>query len=280
MEVKCRKVKFEVDESLHPDSWQYIINEEWENETFDVIDYFVKKKDTVIDIGCWIGSLSLYLAANGAKVYAIEPDPVAYAGFLENIRLNPTLETSIFAFDIAISPKTNPVTLHARQTYGGSSSSILNRTLDKQHACEVKGVSFSDFIEQNKLQQVDFIKMDIEGGEFEVLPSMDEALKQLNFPTMIVEFHYPHLNEFIYLKKFKLKFIARIMMKVERKLGIYIFKYAIIAKIRTVLPTIKLYPFIYNEFGNRIEHEKLTAKFMLVNKSNLVLSTIEWLKSN
>jgi FkbM family methyltransferase len=280
MEVKCRNVQFRVSESQHPDIWQYVINNEWEQETFNVIDYFVKEHHTVIDIGCWLGTLSFYLAAKGAKVYAIDPDPVTYPCFLESIRLNPALEPLLFPFDMAITPKTKAVTLHARQTYGGSSSSIIERALDQQHACNVKGISLSDFITLNAIQQVDFIKMDIEGGEFELLPSLTDTLKQLKLPTLIIEFHYPQLNEIVHQELLKLKFIARLVMKIEKKLGVYFFKPLLISKIKTILPALKLYPFIYDTFGNRLEADKLMAKNMLSNKLNLVLTTTEWIQPN
>jgi FkbM family methyltransferase len=275
MEVKCRNVKFKVSESQHADIWQYIINDEWEQETFNVIDYFVKESHTVIDIGCWLGTLSFYLAAKGASVYAIDPDPVTYPCFLESIRLNPEPEPLIFPFDMAITPKTKTVTLHSRKTYGGSSSSVVERANDQQHSSIVKGISLYDFIISNAIPKVDFIKMDIESGEFEVLPSLADALKQLKLPTMIIEFHYPQLNEIVYQDVIRLKLIARIMMKIEKKLGVYFFKSLLISRIKTILPILKLYPFIYDTFGNRIEADERTAKNMLANKLNLVLSTYE-----
>jgi ubiquinone/menaquinone biosynthesis C-methylase UbiE len=46
-------------------------------EDFEVLDRFVEPRGlTVVDAGCGAGALSLHLAGRGARVVAIEPDPV------------------------------------------------------------------------------------------------------------------------------------------------------------------------------------------------------------
>jgi FkbM family methyltransferase len=50
----------------------------WEDATFDVLDRYLRRSNaSFLDIGAWIGPLSMYAARLGARVTAIEPDPAA-----------------------------------------------------------------------------------------------------------------------------------------------------------------------------------------------------------
>jgi hypothetical protein len=58
--------------------WKSVERGEWEPYTFSVLDRFVTPETTVIDIGAWIGPVTLYAAKTAKHVFAIEPDPVAF----------------------------------------------------------------------------------------------------------------------------------------------------------------------------------------------------------
>ncbi|MBM2819874.1 MAG: hypothetical protein HW410_1556 [Nitrosarchaeum sp.] len=52
----------------------------------------------------------------------------------------------------------------------------------------VKSKTFQQLIDEYSITDCNFIKMDIEGGEFIVLPTMLDYLK-INKPTLLVEIH-------------------------------------------------------------------------------------------
>ena len=69
---------------------------------------------------------------------------------------------------------------------GNSGSSILFH--ENKSSTEVKCMTFQEFIEDNSITDCNFIKIDIEGAEFIVLPTMFDFLK-INKPTLLIEFH-------------------------------------------------------------------------------------------
>ena len=75
--------------------WTRWLPNGWEADTFDFIENHVREGTVVLDIGAWIGPISLYAAALGGRVISLEPDPVAYASLAENVRLNDKLPGSI-----------------------------------------------------------------------------------------------------------------------------------------------------------------------------------------
>lgn len=276
MKIKINNIEFLVNKKFNPDFWNYVSLGKWEPHTFEIIDNFVSENSKVIDIGSWIGPLSLYMAGKGANVYSIEPDFIAYEELILNLKLNPTLNKLINPFRLAITSRSEKVKLYARKNHGDSSSSILNRITSNGDHINVNGVSFNKFLDISKLKQVEFIKMDIEGGEFEILPNIVSIVEKIGLPTIFISFHYSYLNEFLYQEKFRSKKIAYLLLKLERKIGYRFFKTKIISIIENALNISKKYKYIYTEYGEKVKFTDLNPDLMIKNKMNLVISNKKW----
>lgn len=169
----------------------------FEIRTIRLYKKFVKPGYTIIDIGANIGAHSLPLAQmtgiNG-RVIAIEPSFYAFQKLKKNIKLNPRLEkiiNPIQAF-LARSPrKTLP-----KKTF---SSWPLQRNKKKPHPIH-QGVSSKtdgaalttlDTICQEAGLKIDFLKIDIDGLESEVLLGGIKTIKQ--FKPIIMFEYAPYL---------------------------------------------------------------------------------------
>ena len=53
---------------------------------------------------------------------------------------------------------------------------------------EVEQIKLSDYIKKNKIASIDFLKIDTEGYEYEVLVGTEEALSKINI--VLFEHHY------------------------------------------------------------------------------------------
>lgn len=233
--------------------WEAVNAGEWEASTFDAIDAVLPSGGTFLDIGCWIGPFALYAAAASANVVSIDPDPEAYERLLENLALNPDLTRRVRTFQCAVTAGDGPLTLHARKRYGASSSSLLNRIGDDLTDLRVEGVSLDQVIDESGIDHVDLIKMDIEGGEFDLLPEAASVLSRLGWPPLLVSFHATHLNQSIYREAVRSEFVSRALMKVERIFGFRLFRKRLEQAFGNAIGALAGYTHIYDVSAAGIE---------------------------
>ena len=65
------------------DFWYTIAN--WEPYSFAVLKQFSDKNKTFVDVGAWIGPLSLFASSSYKNVIAFEPDTKAFTELTNNI---------------------------------------------------------------------------------------------------------------------------------------------------------------------------------------------------
>lgn len=276
MDVKIRQQHFKINPGENTEAWEYINTGLWESHTFNILDFFVKKNNTILDIGSWSGVISLYIADKAKMVYAIDPDPVCYQELLANLELNPLLAKKIKPYQIAISDKRELLRLSAREKYGQSSSSILMRRRDHENSAKINTLSLLDFIEEESIKEIDFIKMDVEGAEFRILPKIGEALKKLKYPTLYLSFHYNFLNEHIYYQHINSRFICKLILKIEKLLKFNFFRKKLNAKIKDLFKDLNVYQYIYTTDGRIVSIKHIQEYPEFIKNHDLIFTNKKW----
>jgi FkbM family methyltransferase len=171
-----------------PGFWRGLARGEFEPETFRVFDAFLDPDHTYIDIGAWIGPTVLYGAQLAKHCYAIEPDPVAYRLLETNVGLNPEFGGKITLFRGCIASVCGTIRLGNRSSpVGGDSRSSLLMSGAPQ-GWEVRSTTLQRFMEDHRVGDCNFIKMDVEGGEAVILPSLAPLLGPAK-PTLYLSLH-------------------------------------------------------------------------------------------
>ena len=278
MQIKLKDHTFQIDPGQNKHYWSHINSVDWEPHTFAIFDYFIDGNSVVLDIGAWSGVLTLYAAETAKEVHALDPDPVCFKELQTNINLNPRLSAKISAYPVAISDKEEEVSLSARSQYGASSTSILQRNRDTEHSSKVTTIDLLNFLSQEKINKVDFIKMDVEGAEFKILPGIGKALKKLDYPTFYVSFHYDFLNEHLYQKYIRSRFLNKLFLKLEKTFRFSILKYKIRREIKDLYHSLLAYQYIYNTEGHLITKTFLEQHPEYIKDYDLVFTNREWKK--
>ncbi len=168
----------------HSKFWRKATSGAWEPETFAVLNRFLSPDSDYLDIGAWIGPTVLYGARKARHVWCFEPDPTAFRHLAWNLDLNGIQNVS--AFGVALSERFGIARMASvRGEPGDSTSSLLH---DGAHGNDALTIAWDQFEAVNDLSQVSLVKMDIEGAEFMVLPTLIPFLKE-HRPALYLSTH-------------------------------------------------------------------------------------------
>jgi len=146
---------------------------------------YMKNGMSYFDIGANNGyfySLKLAKKFPDAKIYAFEPDPKISYHFEKNIIKNSIRNIKIE--NIALAEIDAEDALLTRDL--GANGYLLRTKNSKVEAIQVKCKKFDTYINENKIDKVDIIKVDIEGGELNFLRGSRGAI-ELYRPILILE---------------------------------------------------------------------------------------------
>jgi FkbM family methyltransferase len=172
----------------------------------------IKKDDIVIDIGAHIGYFTIYAAKNApdGMVYSIEPYVESFKILEKNLKLNNF--SNVKLFHAAISNINKQITLYIdKKNQIGNSIFKINQMTEIE---KVNSFILGDFVKKNKIEKVNFLKIDCEGAEFEIILNMDkELLKNINKISMEVhEYNNTNsidkLEDFLRKNNFKIKIVS------------------------------------------------------------------------
>jgi FkbM family methyltransferase len=161
--------------------------------TIDWIHNRVGKGDVMFDIGANVGAYSMVAAkkrGGGARVYAFEPSYVNVATLSANIALN-DLGGQVTPIPVALSASTGMNVLNLRDLDSGSARHGLGDQMpDDGHVAfrqPVMTFRLDDLIEHFDVPAPNHIKMDVDGGELDVITGASRTLSCATLRSMLVE---------------------------------------------------------------------------------------------
>ena len=151
----------------------------------------INPETSIIDLGANIGYLTLYFKKVlnvKKKIMSIEPEFSNYLFLKENIKLN-DLENEVICKNLAIAEKDGD------KYFEISNHSNLHKLTQKITTNKIKCKTLTTLLKEENFKP-DFIKMDVEGAEIEVVNGFREYLKSDNHRISILfEVHPNDYNE-------------------------------------------------------------------------------------
>ncbi|NJM34280.1 MAG: FkbM family methyltransferase [Rhodomicrobium sp.] len=152
--------------------------------------------DICIDCGANVGKYTKVLAQTGAKIHAFEPDPEAFRALSADLGNSPnvTLWNAAIGTCEALLPLYRSTRFVAASVTHTASSSLLNESyrVAKSSDIRVRQIDFGDFLDSLPKPPV-LVKIDIEGGEVEVLEMLFETGRVGKIKAIYVETHEKQL---------------------------------------------------------------------------------------
>jgi len=151
------------------------MNEVWIHEIYSPNLPPVKSTDTIVDIGAHIGTFTIKTAlqANAGRVYSFELVPDNFSLLLENIELNKL--TNVTAINMAVSNHNGEVSVHINPK-NTLASSLASMPTETSIETRINTTTLSDIISLHKLDCINFLKIDCEGAEYDILFNASNAV--------------------------------------------------------------------------------------------------------
>jgi len=190
---------------------------------------FIKKSSSdfkiVFDVGANIGEWSNLISdmlPNG-KIYSFEPSRKTFSTLEKNIK-----KENILAFNLGLGDKTEQKVFY---NYGDDSTlnSSINRVI-KSHTQTMETVDFDtleNFCREKNIDQISFLKIDVEGGELAVLKGSEKLITAGKINYIQFEYGGTYIDANILLKDIFTFFenkpyeIYKIMQKNLQKINQY-----------------------------------------------------------
>ncbi|EAK5278028.1 FkbM family methyltransferase [Campylobacter jejuni] len=155
------------------------------------------EKRVAFDVGANIGNHSIYWSTNNcfSKIYSFEPIRETYDILTKNIQIN-NLENKIIPYNLGIGEKESyaKIKVYSLNNIGANQIEVLENNFEQSN---IKIISLDEFGNKNAISNIDFIKIDVEGFEKQVLLGSKELIKRFK-PLMLVEIfpeHFDVINE-------------------------------------------------------------------------------------
>jgi FkbM family methyltransferase len=139
-------------------------------EAWAISDYFkegfnIQNEDTIIDIGAHIGTFTIYAAklADKGRVYSFEPHPENFALLKRNCKLNNL--KNIELFQQGVYKEKESVKLFTNKEKTGEYSIYK----ESPNFISIECITLKDIFDNNGIQFCDFLKIDCEGAEYDIL---------------------------------------------------------------------------------------------------------------
>jgi len=146
-----------------------VIDEIFIHRAYTPKHFDIKNEDIVVDLGAHIGAFTVFAAKKTQSpkaygiphVYSYEPEPINFAILKNNVKLN-DLEKETKIFRSAVAGKAGVLSLYTNE------SGVASAVNTSAQSISVEAVTLEDIFIKNKLSEVDFLKVDVEGAEWDV----------------------------------------------------------------------------------------------------------------
>lgn len=164
---------------------------------FERLKRMIEPSWVVMDVGANIGATVLVFSrlANMGKIFGFEPNKKSFTRLRENISLNPRY--NITTHNVGLGEREEQVQLFVIDETNPGMNRILNESVAETKKLKSETVQIKrldDFIVLENLQQVDVVKIDVEGFEHKVLNGAIKILTSFR-PVLFIEINNDNISQ-------------------------------------------------------------------------------------
>ncbi len=166
-----------------------ILSGSFETSEYHFARRFLRAGMTVLDVGAHHGFYSLLassLVGRSGKVFSFEPSPRERKALTRHLRIN--MRSNVFVQAFAVGSANERANLYqVNQSFSGCNSLRAPAVEASSTAIPVQVRRLDDWILENAVDRVDFMKIDVEGGELLALQGAVRLLERKPRPVILAE---------------------------------------------------------------------------------------------
>lgn len=169
----------------------------------------VQKGDVVFDVGANIGLVSVMLSkivGENGIVHSFEPHPDTFQELLKTLALNSCTNVRVNA--VALSSINGAADLHyVNNNKLSSLGSIADKTYGENKSMKVPTITIDSYCDSHNVSRIDFLKIDVEGFEYQVLSGATRMLSNKTVGCIQFEMHEKNemLLDFLQTKDYQIE---------------------------------------------------------------------------
>ncbi len=150
-------------------------------------------KESILDVGAHVGMFSMYCRVfnQNVPIFALEPEDNNYKILVENIKNNELKKIKTFQVALGEYSQKIELVISPDSINHKLSSLSIHQTKEEYNNEKHQSVqthTLRDFIDKEKIKKISLLKMDIEGGEYEVFSACTTyEFRQIN--AIVMEYH-------------------------------------------------------------------------------------------
>lgn len=183
--VKRKGIHYQLDIS---DYQEWLVYFYCKSDSSDYVLKYLGKSQIIFDIGANIGQTAFNMSLTQQKkglnplVYAFEPYPRTFHKLEANKILNPNIFMNTYNLALGEQKGILHMTQHSPRNSGG-----YRMTDNSKEGISVPVTTLDQFVQKQNISQVDFIKIDVEGFEVQVLNGAKLTLEKFK-PILVFEY--------------------------------------------------------------------------------------------
>ena len=175
----------------------YVCNGLFEKGLIEWCKQYCKKDQNMLDIGAHSGTYTISLAEYCHKVYAFEPQKMTYYSLCGSVVLSGISNADCLNYGLGTEEQVGKQTLNIISIDGGGSSLHTNEQSNVLCTEQIEVKTLDSF----NIDNICFIKMDVENNELQVLMGSVNTLKRSNYPKILFEMNQIDKNIIQFLEK-------------------------------------------------------------------------------
>lgn len=183
---------------------------EFEKEITRIVASLIKDGDVCFDVGAnfgWYTTLLRNHAGSSGAVHSFEPVPATFRELKRNYKLLGS-PINVFLNNLALGDKAGTVSINLFPDLPTGHASLSSQGRSDAISFECPMITLDSYLEENRVREVNFVKVDIEGAEMIFLHGAKRLFSQDIPPIFLMEMALEQTGNFGYVPDDLIKYIA------------------------------------------------------------------------